>query len=86
MKKVCLISLCALMLTGCKGASEVDYNGNFCNSEKFGIIEERNNGNYLIIYDKNTKVIYMVLNNTHYTCTVTPLYNADGSLETYDGK
>lgn len=40
---------------------------------------------YRIIYANDTKVLYFVKSST-YTFGITPLYNADGTLQIYDGE
>lgn len=39
-------------------------------------------GYYNIVYAKDTKVMYLIISNG-YKCGITPLYNADGSLQIY---
>lgn len=41
--------------------------------------------NYKIIYDNTTKIKYFVFSGS-YTSGITPLYNADGTLQIYDGE
>lgn len=41
--------------------------------------------NYKIIYDNTTKIKYFVFGGG-YTSGITPLYNADGTLQVYDGE
>ena len=40
--------------------------------------------NYKIVYANDTKVKYLVV-TSGYKCGITPLYNADGSLQVYEG-
>ncbi len=39
----------------------------------------------IIVYDNNTKVKYFIMGKG-YTSGITPLYNADGTLQVYDGE
>jgi hypothetical protein len=40
---------------------------------------------YRIVYANDTKVKYFVTNDSQYNSGITPLYNADGTLQIYDG-
>lgn len=91
MKKILICVLCGILLCGCNKntatVKESEQNTNsFRGSKSFKVIEKFNGGNNLVIYDTKTKVMYLVLNDSRYTSAITPLYNADGSLRTYDGK
>lgn len=55
----------------------VEYN------EKFNLIEKLGPSEY-IIYDEDTNVIYYTYNYYH-GCGITPLYNADGTIQVYKG-
>lgn len=39
----------------------------------------------IIVYDNNTKVKYFIMGKG-YISGITPLYNADGTLQVYDGE
>ena len=44
---------------------------------------------YQIVYANDTKVMYLIAHNDSYqqgAYAITPLYNADGTLQIYDGK
>jgi hypothetical protein len=41
-------------------------------------------GNYSIVYANDTKVKYFVLNGSYRYGGITPLYNADGTLQIYE--
>ena len=40
---------------------------------------------FKIVYDNDTKVKYFIMNGNR-TSGITPLYNADGTLQVYDGE
>lgn len=40
---------------------------------------------YYIAYANNTKVMYLIIDGYH-KFGITPLYNADGTLQVYDGE
>lgn len=40
---------------------------------------------YYIVYANNTKVMYLIIDGYH-AYGITPLYNADGTLQVYDGE
>lgn len=41
--------------------------------------------NYRVVYDNTTKIKYLLI-SSYYKFGITPLYNADGTLQVYDGK
>ena len=54
-------------------------NGYFTEIVKWG------DGNYTIVYANDTKVKYFICNGYN-QYGITPLYNADGTLQVYDGE
>ena len=85
MKKIIILVLITLMLTGCKTKTYKTNNEIYW--DKFIVIEERNNieyGRLKIVYDKDTKVMYYFITST-YSRTITPIYNADGTVMVYEG-
>lgn len=50
----------------------------------FTVITEWANGDYLVVYANDTKVKYLVIYKNQYLSGITPLYNADGTLQIYD--
>lgn len=84
MKKTIKILLCILvfvMLIGCT-VTYTDTNKNNNSNNDIGVIETHKicpDYSYEVFYDKDTKVCYIAIADG-----VTPLYNADGSLKTYD--
>lgn len=93
-KKVCLVLvLCtiAAMLCGCSSSyEEPNTNLSYCFSKGyFTIIKSwdggMNNPSEHIVYANDTGVMYYVFLGTH-RGGITPLYNADGTLQIYEGE
>lgn len=85
MKRVIILVLTTLMLTGCKTKTYETNNKVYWN--KFIVIEERHNFEYgylRIVYDKDTKVMYYLIRDT-YSQAISPIYNADGTFMIYEG-
>lgn len=85
MKKIIILVLITLMLTGCETKTYKTNNKVYW--DKFIVIEERNNmeyGNLRIVYDKDTKVMYYFTKDT-YSKAISPIYNADGTVMIYGG-
>ena len=91
MRKIIVIMLCVCVLfTGCgteyKEAKDVSKS---TGGGYFTVIKEWNdttNGcyhDYQIVYANDTKVKYFILTIVDCGTTITPLYNADGSLQVY---
>lgn len=91
--KVIIITLSFITLLGCtlllRKQSEVQAYLEY-NHDRFIEIEEGGLDflDYHIVYDKKTKVEYMITDsdNKLLGVTITPLYNKDGSLLTYKEK
>ena len=49
------------------------------------IVRWEDNGTYKIVYANDTKVKYLIYRG-YYKFGITPLYNADGTLQVYDGE
>ena len=49
----------------------------------FTIITEWGSG-YKIVYANDTKVKYLIMSKSQYMSGITPLYNADGTLQIYE--
>lgn len=94
-KLIALLTICILMfsLAGCKSTtyeeatkeSYEDYGGGY-----FTVIKEWGTGNgtgytYRIVYANDTRVKYLIVTYS-YQYGITPLYNADGTLQIYDGE
>lgn len=93
MKKwlLCIFMIVAVMACLC-GCKTTPYNEAVSNQTKTGfaggyfttITEWRDDiGNYCIVYANDTKVKYLITASI-YKYGITPLYNADGSLQVYD--
>ncbi len=83
---ICLLSLSCIACS--KTYSEaISDNGSETNSFGRGyftvITEWGNQGLYKIVYANDTKVKYFVV-STGYKGGITPLYNADGTLQIYE--
>ena len=61
--------------------AESVFRGYFVQIETWGDFDK---GKFTIVYAKDTKVKYLIWANT-YQGGITPLYNADGSLQVYEG-
>lgn len=88
MRKIWIVALtCAVLLCGCeeqedRGKAEpLEFHG----MEDFEIVEKSVDGDAVAIRDKKTNVLYLKIDG-YRTTIITPLYNADGSLRTYEQK
>lgn len=95
-KKILVIIMAAMMaatmvsIIGCTSYQEsVDIsqkNSLFCNGYFTAINKWRDwNFRYYIVYANDTKVKYFIAYSGN-KFGITPLYNADGTLQTYDGE
>jgi hypothetical protein len=50
----------------------------------FEIVEHDSRGGWTVLYDKNTKVMYLILDGYQST-GMTPILNADGTPKLYEG-
>ena len=71
----------AVSISGCETVRD-EYGNEYYNDY---FVELEWGANYHIVYDKNTKVKYFILKKSDYVSGITPLYNADGSLQIYKG-
>lgn len=71
----------AASISGCETARD-EYGNEYYNDY---FVELERDPYYRIVYDKNTKVKYYILKRGDYESGITPLYNADGSLQIYKG-
>lgn len=92
-KKLALLMtfiILTLSLVGCgtiyQEATYESAGQDFCGGY-FTIITQWGNGKgiYRIVYANDTKVKYMTI-SSKYQFGITPLYNADGTLQVYDGE
>lgn len=88
MKRIIAILCICLLLTGCgtnyedaENVSETISGGYFTLIKKWDDSEDV----YRIVYANDTKVKYLIWKNG-YRGGITPLYNADGSLQLYEGE
>lgn len=94
MKKKILTSLLVLVLSvSCVGCGptyqevtgQVESNNKSFADGYFTIITEWGNNCYYIVYANDTKVKYFVKWSSH-NFDITPLFNADGTLQIYEGE
>lgn len=90
-KKITAVILTISMCVGMSGCSDDGTNGNQVEYGYF--IELESNGNMTIVYDRETRVKYYVYDYEHgvgdnraHCLGITPIYNADGSLQLYEGE
>lgn len=92
-KKITAVILTISMCVGMSGCSDdgTDENGNPVEYGYFVELEFK--GDMEIVYDRETKVKYYIyddengVGDTHVHCFgITPIYNADGSLQLYEGE
>ena len=79
--EVCLVG-CGTTYQEATGQTESNASGDFGNGY-FKVITKWGNG-YYIVYANDTKVKYLVMERTQYLSGITPLYNADGTLQIYE--
>ena len=89
-KKLLALALTTTLLLGGCGS---EYNEENVTKEDFanGYFTEINSckdihGNYKIVYANDTKIKYFIVSGSKYTNGITPLYNADGTLQVYEEK
>lgn len=85
MRRIIAILCLCLLLTGCgtryedaEDTLETTGKGYFTRIKTWGDID----GTYEIVYANDTKVKYLIW-HASYKGSITPLYNADGSLQVY---
>ena len=88
MKRIITILCICLLLTGCgtsykdaENVLETTDGGYFTQIKKW----DEADGIYRIVYANDTKVKYLIWKKGH-RGGITPLYNADGSLQIYEGE
>lgn len=94
MKKKILVTIAAGLIfvsaIGCGTTYQETINTSAKNSFGNGYFTELAKWNdgiltFKIVYDNGTKVKYFIMNGGR-TSGITPLYNADGTLQIYDGE
>lgn len=78
---VCLAG-CGTTYQEATGQTESNARDDFGNGY-FTVITEWGSG-YRIVYANDTKVKYLIINRSQYMSGITPLYNADGTLQIYE--
>lgn len=77
MKKLLVVLACiVVLLVGC-GAE-------YTNKEETFYTVVYSNNSYLVVYDNHTKVMYHMSDGSHNRGSLTPLYNADGTLRVWE--
>ena len=88
MKKFLLLIITVLCLSGCSKEEHPNKNDNTYREQLAGgyftVLERWDHCNY-IVYANDTKVKYY-FDYGGSACGITPLYNADGSLQVYEGE
>ena len=80
---ICMVALCGCETQEDKGKTELlPFHG----MANFEIVEKSVDCDTAIIRDKKANVLYLVIGYKYKTTSITPLYNADGSLRTYEQK
>ena len=82
MKKVCIVALSVIMLTGC-GNGEVY--GEEPSEKRFKVLDGEIFDNFYIAYDTVTGIEYSVSNGLYNHGTLTVLVDADGKPLIYEG-
>lgn len=94
MKKKILVIIMAAMMTlsifGCTSYQEtadISQENELACGGYFTVINKWYNLNYdyRIVYANDTKVMYLIIDGYH-VYGITPLYNADGTLQVYNGE
>lgn len=83
-----------LAMSMCVSMSGCDGDGTSGNQVEYGyFIELEHSGDMTIVYDRETKVKYYIYDYEHgvgdncaHCFGITPIYNADGSLQIYEGE
>ena len=84
MRRIIAILCVCLLLTGC-GTRYEDTEDTLKTTSDFTVIKEWSEAGdlYRMIYANDTKVKYLIWEG-FYKGSITPLYNADGSLQVYE--
>lgn len=90
MRKIIAILCVCLLLTGCgtryedaENISKITGEGYFTLIKEWG---NANEGTYSIVYANDTRVKYLIIWSYGNSGGITPLYNADGTLQIYEGE
>lgn len=87
MKKVCIVALSVIMLTGCgsEGAFSSASNDEEPSEKRFKVLDGETFNNFYIAYDTETGIEYSVSNGVYNHGTLTILVDADGKPLIYEG-
>ena len=87
MKKVCIVALSVIMLTGCgsEGAFSSASNDEEPSEKRFKVLDGEISDNFYIAYDTVTGIEYSVSNGLYNHGTLTVLVDADGKPLIYEG-
>lgn len=80
---VCLVAV--LLLCGCSGVNTVDEENKANNDVKSMFIQIEDKGMWVVVYHRETKVMYAVSDGPYNYGTFTLLVNADGTPMLYEG-
>lgn len=88
-KKIIMLFVICLLLLSLTGFSRVAKKATLyehVGEGRFKIIEEWSGDytDYYVVCERETKVMYFIMRG-RYMSGITPLYNADGTLQIYDG-
>lgn len=86
-----IVLVVAAHLTACGGTAYQEATGQIESNSSAGfakgyftVVAEWGGGDYLVVYANDTKVKYLVICRSQYLSGITPLYNADGTLQIYE--
>jgi len=82
MKKVCIVALSVIMLTGCGNGEEPSEKPS---EKRFKVLDGEIFDNFYIAYDTETGIEYSVSNGLYNHGTLTILVDADGKPLIYEG-
>ncbi len=87
-----LMMFVVIVLTGCGAATYEQATGqpsnnDFANGYFTEVYDWNDLDNYYhVVYANDTKVMYVIIGGLQYQRGISPLYNADGSLQIYKGE
>lgn len=81
-KLLILLSISLVCLVGCAGCNTYEHPSSDYNGSTFATLEVH--GGYYVVYNKQTKVMYVVSNGAYNEGTFTLLVNADGTPMVYE--
>lgn len=84
-KKIIVCLVAVLLLCGCSGVNTVDEENKTNNSVKSMFVQIEDKGTWIVVYHRETKVMYVVSDGPHSYGIFTLLVNADGTPMLYEG-